>query len=145
MDAANLLKPALARGKFRMIGATTNDEYRKHIEKDAALTRRLQQIEINPPSIKDTVRILTGLAPRYENYHHVKLPEAVIEESVRLSERYLAERQQPDKAIDVLDETAARVHVAMANSDQQKELKKYQAEMDKLSGDMGKGSGGRRL
>ena len=138
MDAANLLKPALARGKFHMIGATTNDEYRKYIEKDAALTRRLQQIEINPPSTKDTVRILTGLAPRYENYHHVKLPETVIEESVRLSERYLTERQQPDKAIDVLDETAARVHVAMANSDQQKELKKYQAEMDKLSGDMEK-------
>ena len=138
MDAANLLKPALARGKIHLIGATTNDEYRKYIEKDAALTRRMQPVTIDQPSAKDTVRILTGLAPKYEEYHHVRVSKAVIDEIVRLSERYLTERQQPDKAIDVLDETAARVHVANANSDVANELRDCQAEIDKLTTDMEK-------
>ena len=136
MDAANLLKPALARGKIHLIGATTNDEYRKYIEKDAALTRRMQPVAIDQPSAKDTVRILTGLAPKYEEYHHVRVSKAVIDEIVRLSERYLTERQQPDKAIDVLDETAARVHVANANSDVANELRDCQSEIDKLTADM---------
>ena len=138
MDAANLLKPALARGKIHLIGATTNDEYRKYIEKDAALTRRMQPVAIDQPSAKDTVRILTGLAPKYEEYHHVRVSKAVIDEIVRLSERYLTERQQPDKAIDVLDETAARVHVANANSDVANELRDCQSEIDKLTADMEK-------
>ena len=138
MDAANLLKPALARGKIHLIGATTNDEYRKYIEKDAALTRRMQPVAIDQPSAKDTVRILTGLAPKYEEYHHVRVSKAVIDEIVRLSERYLTERQQPDKAIDVLDETAARVHVANANSDVANELRDCQSEIDKLTTDMEK-------
>lgn len=136
MDAANLLKPALARGKIHLIGATTNDEYRKYIEKDAALTRRMQPVTTDQPSAKDTVRILTGLAPKYEEYHHVRVSKAVIDEIVRLSERYLTERQQPDKAIDVLDETAARVHVANANSDVANELRDCQSEIDKLTADM---------
>lgn len=136
MDAANLLKPALARGKIHLIGATTNDEYRKYIEKDAALTRRMQPVTIDQPSAKDTVRILTGLAPKYEEYHHVRVSKAVTDEIVRLSERYLTERQQPDKAIDVLDETAARVHVANANSDVANELRDCQSEIDKLTADM---------
>ena len=138
MDAANLLKPALARGKIHLIGATTNDEYRKYIEKDAALTRRMQPVTIDQPSTKDTVRILTGLAPKYEEYHHVRVSKAVIDEIVRLSERYLTERQQPDKAIDVLDETAARVHVANANSDVANELRDCQSEIGKLTTDMEK-------
>ena len=138
MDAANLLKPALARGKIHLIGATTNDEYRKYIEKDAALTRRMQPVAIDQPSAKDTVRILTGLTPKYEEYHHVRVSKAVIDEIVRLSERYLTERQQPDKAIDVLDETAARVHVANANSDVANELRDCQSEIDKLTTDMEK-------
>ena len=138
MDAANLLKPALARGKIHLIGATTNDEYRKYIEKDAALTRRMQPVTIDQPSAKDTVRILTGLTPKYEEYHHVRVSKAVIDEIVRLSERYLTERQQPDKAIDVLDETAARVHVANANSDVANELRDCQSEIDKLTTDMEK-------
>ena len=138
MDAASLLKPALARGKIHLIGATTNDEYRKYIEKDAALTRRMQPVAIDQPSAKDTVRILTGLAPKYEEYHHVRVSKAVIDEIVRLSERYLTERQQPDKAIDVLDETAARVHVANANSDVANELRDCQSEIDKLTTDMEK-------
>lgn len=138
MDAANLLKPALARGKFHMIGATTADEYRKYIEKDSALTRRLQPVTVNQPSHNDTIRILRGLVPKYEDFHHVRISDSVVDEAVRLSERYLTERQQPDKAIDVLDETAARVHVATSLSDQHRELHNYQSEVDKLTADMEK-------
>lgn len=136
MDAANLLKPALARGKFRLIGATTSDEYRKFVEKDTALARRLQEIVVKAPGTADTIKILTGLAPRYEEYHHVRISEDVISEVVRLSDRYLSERQQPDKAIDVLDETAARVRIANAGSEQAKELMAYRAEAKKLAKDM---------
>lgn len=136
MDAANILKPALARGEFRLIGATTLDEYRKHIEKDSALTRRFQTITVNPPTNKDTIRILTGIAPKYEDHHRVKLPSAVIDEAVRLSDRYLPERQQPDKAIDVIDEAAARVNIARSHGDKPVELKTYQREIDRLSEQM---------
>lgn len=133
MDAANILKPALARGEFRLIGATTLDEYRKNIEKDSALTRRFQTITVNPPNSKDTIRILTGIAPKYEDHHHVKLSAAVIDEAVRLSDRYLPERQQPDKAIDVIDEAAARVNIARKRSDKPVELKTYQREIARLN------------
>lgn len=136
MDAANILKPALARGDFRLIGATTSDEYRKHIEKDAALTRRLQTILVDAPSAKDTVRILTGLAPKYEDHHAVKLSPSVIEEAVRLSERYLPERCQPDKAIDVIDEAAARVHMKRGKSEKTAEIRKYQDELKRLTEQM---------
>ena len=136
MDAANLLKPALARGKIHLIGATTSDEYRRHMESDAALVRRLQTVIVDPPSTSDTVKILQGLVQRYENFHHVHIDDQVIDESVRLSDRYLTERQQPDKAIDVLDETAARVHVANASSDVIKELRVCQTESDKLTKQM---------
>ena len=137
MDAANILKPALARGEFRLIGATTLDEYRRYIEKDAALTRRLQSVIVEAPNARDTVRILSGLAPKYENHHNVKLSPMVIEEAVRLSERYLPERQQPDKALDVIDEAAARVR-AMAKrvnstdemANRREELKKLTEQMD---------------
>ena len=136
MDAANLLKPALARGKIHLIGATTSDEYRRHMESDAALVRRLQTVIVDPPNASDTVKILHGLAQRYEEFHHVHIDDQVIDESVRLSDRYLTERQQPDKAIDVLDETAARVRVANASSDVIKELRVCQAESDKLTKQM---------
>lgn len=138
MDAANLLKPALSRGKFHLIGATTNDEYRKYIEKDAALTRRMQSVAIDQPNAKDTARILSGLLPKYEEYHHVKFSDETVNEIVRLSERYLTDRQQPDKAIDVMDETAARVHVATADNDQQREIRQYRSEITKLTADMEK-------
>lgn len=136
MDAANLLKPALARGKFHLIGATTTDEYRKNIEKDAALNRRLQSVMVESPSESDTIRILTGLVPKYEEFHHVRISEPVIKEVVRLSERYLTERQQPDKAIDVLDETAARVHATNANSDLTREIQKLEDELLVLASDI---------
>jgi len=111
IDAANMLKPALARGEIRLIGATTIDEYRKHIEKDTALERRLQTIIVPEPSIKDTIAILKGLRPRYEKYHGVSIADEVIEDAVYMADRYINERFMPDKAIDVIDEAAALVRV----------------------------------
>jgi ATP-dependent Clp protease ATP-binding subunit ClpC len=111
LDAANMLKPALARGEIRMIGATTLEEYRKHIEKDTALERRLQTIVVPEPSLKDTTAILKGLKPYYEKHHSVVIDDEVIEDAVYMADRYISERYMPDKAIDVIDEAAARVRV----------------------------------
>lgn len=111
VDAANMLKPALARGEIRLVGATTLDEYRKHIEKDSALERRLQTVLIKEPKIKDTVSILKGLRPSYESHHGVKISDEVIENVVYMADRYVSERYMPDKAIDVLDEAAALTRV----------------------------------
>ncbi len=109
MDASNLLKPMLARGELRAIGATTIDEYRKNIEKDAALERRFQPVMVNPPSINDTVSILRGLKERYEVHHGVRIQDASLVSAAVLSERYITDRFLPDKAIDLIDEAAARV------------------------------------
>lgn len=111
LDAANMLKPALARGQVRLIGATTLDEYRKHIEKDTALERRLQSVLVPEPSVKDTVAILKGLKPYYERHHGVSISDEVIEDAVYMADRYISERFMPDKAIDIIDEAAARVRV----------------------------------
>ena len=111
MDAANILKPALARGELHLIGATTLEEYRKHIEKDSALERRFQTVLVKEPSVKDTVAILKGLRSYYEKHHGVKISDDVIESAVYMSDRYVADRFMPDKAIDVIDEAAALVRV----------------------------------
>jgi len=111
LDAANMLKPALARGELHLIGATTLDEYRKHIEKDSALERRFQAIIVPEPSLKDTIGILKGLRPHYEKYHGVTVSDEVIEDAVYMADRYVSERFMPDKAIDVIDEAAALVRV----------------------------------
>jgi ATP-dependent Clp protease ATP-binding subunit ClpC len=111
LDAANMLKPGLARGKLRLIGATTLDEHRKHIEKDAALDRRFQSITVPEPSIKDTIAILKGLKGHYEAYHSVTMNDDVIEDAVYMAERYVSERFMPDKALDVIDEAASLVRV----------------------------------
>ena len=111
MDAANILKPALARGELHLIGATTLEEYRKHIEKDSALERRFQTVLVKEPSVKDTVAILKGLRNYYEKHHGVKISDDVIESAVYMSDRYVADRFMPDKAIDVIDEAAALVRV----------------------------------
>ncbi len=108
-DAAQLLKPELARGQLRCIGATTLDEYRKHIEKDAALERRFQPVYVGEPSVEDTISILRGLKPRYEAHHGVKIRDAALVEAAKLSHRYIADRFLPDKAIDLVDEAAARL------------------------------------
>ncbi len=111
MDAGNMLKPLLARGQLRMIGATTLDEYRKHIEKDAALERRFQQVYVGPPSVDDTIAILRGLKERYEVHHGVRIQDAALVAAAVLSDRYLTGRFLPDKAIDLIDESASRLRI----------------------------------
>jgi ATP-dependent Clp protease ATP-binding subunit ClpC len=111
LDASNILKPALARGQVQCIGATTLDEYRENIEDDGALTRRFQEVFIDPPSIEDTVEILHRIKPKYEEYHSVEYDDEAIEACVRMSERYIKQRELPDKAIDLLDEAGARTHL----------------------------------
>ncbi len=111
MDAANLLKPMLARGELRLIGATTLDEYRKHIEKDAALERRFQPVYVDEPSVEDTISILRGLRERYEQHHKVRIKDSALVAAAVLSHRYIADRFLPDKAIDLVDEAAARLRM----------------------------------
>jgi len=108
IDASNMLKPALSRGEIQCIGATTLDEYRKHIEKDGALKRRFQPIHVQPPNLDETVRIIQGLRDRYEEHHGVEITEDAIVEAVKLSDRYITDRFLPDKAIDLIDETGSR-------------------------------------
>jgi ATP-dependent Clp protease ATP-binding subunit ClpB len=111
VDAANLLKPMLARGELRAVGATTLDEYRKHIEKDAALERRFQPVLVGEPDIGDTIAILRGLKPRYESHHGVRIADSAVVAAATLSERYIADRFLPDKAIDLIDEAASRLKI----------------------------------
>ncbi|OGB89594.1 hypothetical protein A2625_00145 [candidate division WOR-1 bacterium RIFCSPHIGHO2_01_FULL_53_15] len=113
IDAGNMLKPALARGELQMIGATTVDEYRKNIEKDAALERRFQPVLINEPSVELTIEILKGIRSKYEEHHHVKIPDVALVAAATLSHRYISDRFLPDKAIDVMDEAAAKVRLKM--------------------------------
>ncbi|HHM11995.1 MAG TPA: AAA family ATPase, partial [Planctomycetaceae bacterium] len=114
-DAANLLKPALARGELRCIGATTLDEYRQHIEKDKALERRFQPVFVSEPSVEDTIAILRGLKPRYESHHGVKITDSALVAAAKLSHRYITDRFLPDKAIDLIDEAAARIAMELAS------------------------------
>ncbi len=124
MDAANLLKPMLARGELHMIGATTLDEYRKHIEKDAALERRFQPVMVDQPSVEDTISILRGLKQRYEVHHGVRIKDAALVAAAKLSHRYIGDRFLPDKAIDLIDEAAARLRT---------EIDSLPAELDEVS------------
>ncbi|MFC1594679.1 ATP-dependent Clp protease ATP-binding subunit [Candidatus Omnitrophota bacterium] len=123
IDASNILKPALSRGEVQCIGATTIDEYRKHIEKDAALERRFQTIMVDPPSVSETIQILKGLRDRYEQHHKVQFTDEAIEAAAKMSDRYISGRFLPDKAIDIIDETGARARLAeMTMPDDIKEL-----------------------
>jgi len=124
MDAANLLKPMLARGELHLIGATTLDEYRKHIEKDAALERRFQTVLVDQPTVEDTISILRGLKERYEVHHGVRIKDAALVAAAKLSNRYIADRFLPDKAIDLIDESAARLRT---------EIDSLPAELDEVS------------
>ena len=113
MDASNMLKPMLARGELHAIGATTLDEYRKHIEKDAALERRFQPVLVDQPSVEDTISILRGLRERYEVHHGVRITDSALVAAAVLSNRYISERFLPDKAIDLVDEAASRLRMEM--------------------------------
>ena len=116
MDAGNMLKPLLARGELRLVGATTLDEYRKHIEKDPALERRFQQVFVGEPSVEDTIAILRGLKERYEAHHKVEIEDAALVAAASLSDRYISGRQLPDKAIDLVDEAASRLRMEIDSS-----------------------------
>ena len=133
-DAANMLKPALARGELHCIGATTLDEYRKHIEKDAALERRFQPVFVGEPSVEDTISILRGLKERYEVHHGVRIQDAALVAAATLSNRYITDRFLPDKAIDLVDEAASRVRVqidSMPEELDQLERKRMQLEIER--------------
>ena len=135
LDAANMLKPALARGELRLIGATTLDEYRKHIEKDTALERRFQAITVPEPKFKDVIAIIKGLRPYYEKHHGVSISDEVVEDAVYMADRYVSERFMPDKAIDVIDEASAKVRVKAGHKpskvrDYMKQLKNLNEKME---------------
>jgi ATP-dependent Clp protease ATP-binding subunit ClpC len=135
LDAANMLKPALARGELHLIGATTLDEYRKHIEKDSALERRFQTIIVDEPNLKDTIAIVKGLRSYYERHHGVTMSDEIIEDAVYMADRYVSERFMPDKAIDVIDEAAALVRVKSGRKpsklrDYTKQLKNLNEKME---------------
>ncbi len=131
IDASNVLKPALSRGEIQCIGATTFDEYRKYIEKDAALARRFQPITVEPPSKEDAVEILKGLRDRYEAHHRVQITDAALESAVEMSDRYITGRCLPDKAIDVLDEAGARIR--LRSMTKPPNLAELEEQIDKLS------------
>ena len=130
MDAGNMLKPMLARGELRMIGATTLDEYREHIEKDPALERRFQQVFVGEPTVEDTVAILRGIAPKYEAHHNVTISDGALVAAATLSDRYISGRQLPDKAIDLVDEAASRLRMELDSSPV--EIDQLRREVDRL-------------
>ncbi|MDU1359632.1 MAG: AAA family ATPase, partial [Cutibacterium avidum] len=130
MDAGNMLKPMLARGELRMIGATTLDEYREHIEKDPALERRFQQVFVGEPSVEDTIAILRGLRERYEAHHKVRITDGALVAAASLSNRYITARQLPDKAIDLIDEAASRLRMEIDSSPE--EIDTLRREVDRM-------------
>ena len=148
MDASNLLKPALARGELHCIGATTLDEYKKHVEKDAALARRFQPIFVNEPSVEDTISILRGLKEKYEAHHGVRITDAAIVAAATLSNRYITDRFLPDKAIDLVDEAAARLKMQVDSKPEEldtidREIMRLRIEQEALKKETDLGSRGR--
>jgi len=135
VDASSMLKPALSRGEIQCIGATTPDEYRKYIEKDGALERRFQPIYIEPPTVEETTEILRGLRPKYETHHRVKISDEAIESACKLSDRYITDRNLPDKAIDVIDETGSRIKLKKLTPPH--ELREIEQDLLRLSKEKG--------
>lgn len=131
MDASNLLKPALARGELQCIGATTSEEYRKYIEKDAALARRFQPVYTEEPSVEETIEILRGLKPRYEAHHKITISDSALTSAARLSQRYISDRFLPDKAIDLIDEASSKLRIDLEGAPQ--ELKQMEKEVQYLA------------
>ena len=131
MDAGNMLKPMLARGELRLIGATTLDEYRENIEKDPALERRFQQVYVGEPSVDDTIGILRGLKERYEAHHKVQIADSALVAAATLSNRYIPSRQLPDKAIDLIDEAASRLRMEIDSAPE--EIDQLRRAVDRLT------------
>jgi ATP-dependent Clp protease ATP-binding subunit ClpC len=134
VDAANILKPALSRGELQCIGATTLDEYRKHIESDQALARRFQQIMVGEPSIEETIEILQGIKVPYQDHHNVEITNDAIESAANLSARYVPDRFLPDKAIDLIDEASARLR--MYKSPEAAQVRNMEVELERLEEDL---------
>ena len=132
MDASNIIKPALSRGEMQCVGATTLNEYRKYIEKDAALERRFQSVKVEPPSVDEAILILTGLAPKYEDHHKVDFTPLAIESAVKLSDRYITDRFLPDKAIDLMDEAGSRARISTMT--RPPEMKVLEADIEEIKG-----------
>ncbi|MBU2575883.1 ATP-dependent Clp protease ATP-binding subunit [Patescibacteria group bacterium] len=132
LDAANMLKPALARGTISIIGATTLDEYKKHIEQDSALERRLQPIQIIEPTEEETKQIIKGIKHNYESFHNVIIPDEAIDTAVKLSSRYLTDKLQPDKSIDLIDEASARVKVERSSNNIYKQIRSIESELENI-------------
>ena len=130
IDASNILKPALARGELQCIGATTLDEYRKNIEKDAALERRFQPIQVDEPTVEDTIAILKGLRDRYEAHHRINISDEALEAAAKLSDRYVSDRFLPDKAIDLIDEASSKVRLKSHTTPNN--LKEIEQEIEKV-------------
>ena len=130
LDASNMFKPALARGEIQCIGATTLDEYRQYIEKDGALARRFQMVMVDATSPEETIQILNNIKDKYEDHHNVNYTEAAIDACVKLSDRYISDRFLPDKAIDILDEAGARVHIN--NIHVPEDILKLEAEVEEI-------------
>lgn len=133
LGASDMLKPMLARGELQTIGATTTDEYRKYIEKDAALERRFQPIQVHEPTIAETIEILKGLRSRYENHHHVTITDGALQSAAELSSRYIQDRNLPDKAIDLIDEAGARLRIKRLTAPP--ELKELDEKIAKIAAD----------
>src|SRR5436190_17663186 len=132
MDASNIIKPALSRGEMQCIGATTLTEYRKYIEKDAALERRFQSVKVEAPSIEEAIQILKGLRVKYEEHHKAEITDAAVEAAVKLSDRYITDRFLPDKAIDLMDEAGSRARIGAMT--RPPEIKALEAELDEIKG-----------
>src|SRR5207247_5455136 len=130
MDASNIIKPALSRGELQCIGATTLTEYRKYIEKDAALERRFQAVKVEAPSIEESILILKGLRPKYEEHHKAEITDMALDAAVKLSDRYITDRFLPDKAIDLMDEAGSRARIGAMT--RPPELKALEAELDEI-------------
>ncbi|EKD49450.1 MAG: ATPases with chaperone activity, ATP-binding subunit, partial [uncultured bacterium] len=135
MDAANIMKPALARGEFQVIGATTIEEHRKHIEKDSALERRFQPVLVEETTIEETKKILGGVRENYENFHRIKITDEAIDSAVKFSERYIQDRFLPDKALDLIDEAASHIKVSLPTPKDFKKIKKLQEDLSKIIND----------
>src|SRR5207244_2796243 len=132
MDASNIIKPALSRGEMQCIGATTLNEYRKYIEKDAALERRFQSVKVEAPSVDESVLILKGLRPKYEDHHKAEITDMAIDAAVKLSDRYITDRFLPDKAIDLMDEAGSRARIGAMT--RPPELKGLEGEIEDIKG-----------
>lgn len=132
IDASNILKPSLARGDIQVIGATTYDEYQKYIEKDSALERRFAQVKVSEPTIKETEQILAGLKKTYENFHKVTIAQDAIDAAVEMSQRYITNRFLPDKAIDLIDEAAAKVKIEGFEESEDQQIIPLEKELEDL-------------